>query len=217
MARQIRSVITDEALIKEKRGQIIRCTLRLFVEKGYNRTTARDLLKACKMSQGGLYSYIGTKIDILYLIMEQMQQMQQETIESLKRSTKDLSAGEALQESIKVYMAYADAYQDLIIFGHREIVNLPQNERRIVLDVEIQSVEYFESLLRRGIEAGEFDMKDPRLVAHNILLICDGWALRRWFLRKYYTVEQYSKEQIDIILEKVKVDSGVAQRAGLPL
>lgn len=58
----------------------------------------------------------------------------------------------------------------------------------------------------RGIESGEFNVSDPKLIAHNMMVVGHSWALRRWFLRKYWTFEKYVKEQTDIIMKEVGID-----------
>jgi len=57
-----------------------------------------------------------------------------------------------------------------------------------------------EKLLRWGVEAGEFKIDNPTVVAHNIIVLGHMWAIRRWFLRKCCTLEEYIREQAELIL-----------------
>jgi len=68
----------------------------------------------------------------------------------------------------------------------------------------------FEKLLTRGIEEGEFNIDDPRLIAHDIVVLGHAWALRRWHLRKHWTFKIYVKEQTDAMLRAVTVDKNTA-------
>jgi hypothetical protein len=72
----------------------------------------------------------------------------------------------------------------------------------------------FERLLTRGIEEGEFSIGDPRLVAHDIVVLGHAWALRRWHLRKHWTFKTYVKEQTDAMLRVITIDNntGVTNR-----
>jgi hypothetical protein len=74
---------------------------------------------------------------------------------------------------------------------------------KIVYTAESRIVQYYETLIRRGIESNEFKAQDPRLIAHNIVAIANAWANRGWYLRKYYTVDEYADEQIKMILEQL--------------
>src|SRR5882672_12384163 len=55
----------DETLQK-----ILKCSAKIFAEKGFHRTSVRDISRATKMSLAGLYYYFTTKEELLYLIQE---------------------------------------------------------------------------------------------------------------------------------------------------
>ena len=54
----------------EKLQQILKTSARIFAEKGFHRTSVRDISRAAKMSLAGLYYYFSTKEELLYLIQE---------------------------------------------------------------------------------------------------------------------------------------------------
>ena len=60
----------DESLIEKRRQQIIRGAVTLFKEKGFHRTTTREIAKAAGFSIGTLYEYIRTKEDVLYFVCD---------------------------------------------------------------------------------------------------------------------------------------------------
>jgi len=66
--KQIRTLSQNNTLIEERRNHIINCAIKVFSSKGYRGTTMRALAKTCRMSEGGLYRYIGSKDDIIHLI-----------------------------------------------------------------------------------------------------------------------------------------------------
>jgi len=72
----------------------------------------------------------------------------------------------------------------------------------------------FERLLPRGIEEGESSIDDPRLIAHDIVVLGHVWALKLWYLRKHWTFKTYVKEQTDAILRAVMMDknTGIANK-----
>ena len=55
----------------EKLQWILRTAAKIFAEKGFHRTSIRDISRATGMSLAGLYYYFGTKEELLYLIQEQ--------------------------------------------------------------------------------------------------------------------------------------------------
>jgi AcrR family transcriptional regulator len=54
----------------EKLQQILKTAAGIFAEKGFHRTSVRDIARATKMSLAGLYYYFTTKEELLYLIQE---------------------------------------------------------------------------------------------------------------------------------------------------
>ena len=55
----------------EKLQQILKSSAKIFAEKGFHRTSIRDIARATGMSLAGLYYYFRTKEELLFLIQEQ--------------------------------------------------------------------------------------------------------------------------------------------------
>src|SRR5699024_4011844 len=64
------SSVKDSKLIKKRRNQMIQGAITLFKEKGFHRTTTREIAKESGFSIGTLYEYIRTKEDVLYLVSD---------------------------------------------------------------------------------------------------------------------------------------------------
>ena len=54
----------------EKLQEILKASAKIFAEKGFHRTSVRDISRATDMSLAGLYYYFRTKEELLYLIQE---------------------------------------------------------------------------------------------------------------------------------------------------
>src|ERR1043165_9862953 len=54
----------------EKLQQILKTSAKIFAEKGFHKTSVRDIARATRMSLAGLYYYFTTKEELLYLIQE---------------------------------------------------------------------------------------------------------------------------------------------------
>ena len=52
----------------EKLQQILKASAKIFADKGFHRTSVRDISRATNMSLAGLYYYFTTKEELLYLI-----------------------------------------------------------------------------------------------------------------------------------------------------
>jgi TetR/AcrR family transcriptional regulator, cholesterol catabolism regulator len=54
----------------EKLQKILKASAKIFAEKGFHRTSVRDISRATRMSLAGLYYYFTSKEELLYLIQE---------------------------------------------------------------------------------------------------------------------------------------------------
>lgn len=206
----IRTFSSDEALVEERRNHIVRCSTRVFTKKGYDRTNMRELAKACEMSIGTLYHYFGSKEEILYSIIDSATSEQAAAMEEYAQELEALRPTAALMALIRKFYGWHDDNQDITLFTYQETKNLPANARQSIFDSEARISAVFESLLVRGISEGEFHMDDPRLIAHDIIVLGHAWAIRRWHLRKHWNFETYVKEQTEAILRTVTLGHSTA-------
>ncbi|MCX6005313.1 MAG: TetR/AcrR family transcriptional regulator [Chloroflexi bacterium] len=202
--RKIRTYSNDKDLVSQRRDQIVKVAAELIVKKGYNRISTRELAAALGMSTGGLYHYIGSKEDILYLLINFTSDLTEQGLKEFQRAGTGTAAKE-LEGAMRNYLNIVENYRDFHNFVNHVMLSLCLKDRRIVYEAESRIVEYFEDLIHRGIENKEFKVQYPKLMAHNIVAIANAWANRGWYLRKYYTVDKYASEQIKTILAQVVI------------
>ena len=68
--RPIPSLIKNQRLVEQRRRQIVQGAVDLFVRKGFHKTTAREIARACGLGIGTMYEYIQSKEDVLYLVCD---------------------------------------------------------------------------------------------------------------------------------------------------
>jgi len=201
--RKIRTFSNDAALVSERRAHIIKIAAELIVKKGYNNISTRELANALGMSTGGLYHYIGSKSDILYLIINFTSELTGHTLDRFANELKDARPVDQLRESLKVYFETVDYYRDFHNFVNHIMLSLTLRDRRIVYQAESRIIQFFESTLNSGIEKGDFRSVDAKILAHNIVAAANAWANRGWYLKKYYTLDKYTDEQVRLILGQI--------------
>ncbi len=192
-----------KSLAVDRRGQILRAAAALFIRKGYLSTSVRDIAGALSMNVATLYHYVGSKSNILGLFSEYTTGLIKKCAEENQSTVDSMEPRRALKYVIREYMKWVEEYQDLIIFWYQESRNLsPEHFRALKLQEEY-TIEIFRGLIERGIKSGKFKIKDPAMAANNIVVLCDMWAFRRWLLKDHYTLEQYTREQTDLMLAQV--------------
>ena len=200
--RKIRASSGDEELVRRRRQTIMDAALKVFLARGYEKATMRDIGKACGMTHGNLYNYISSKTDILHLICVNMA-VGAEILRPIRSDLSDASYTRILSECMTAYIQGCDPRRESLLFFNREVHKLSEEGRHILLDSDVDIVAFFEQLLREGMEAGEFRVSKPTLLAHNILMYGFDWAMRKWFLQQHYTLEEYTEEQVRLVLELV--------------
>jgi AcrR family transcriptional regulator len=210
MAVNIRTYSENPELVASRRQHIARCAACVFVKNGYERANVHEIAAACSMSVGTLYHYIGSKTDILHLVIEQALARKLEAIETISANSTAVSPTQALKQAFELICRRIDENQDITVFIYQETKNLEASARQGCLDMEMRCVAAVETLLTRGCATGDFSIRDIRAMAHNIMVTAEMWAFRRWSLRKSYTLEEYISEQTELILRAIGADKDAA-------
>ena len=104
---------------------------------------------------------------------------------------------------MRKYFSAVDGAQDTVLFWYHDTGNLqPASQAKLLENDELLG-EVFRKILDVGCQSGVFKQHDTTLMAHDIIVLGDMWAFRRWFLRKHYTFAQYAAEQADLILSAI--------------
>ena len=201
------SSIKDTNLITKRRNQIMKGALTLFKEKGYHRTTTREIANECGFSIGTLYEYIRTKEDVLFLVYEAINNHVYKHLESVMDLERPSISN--LITAIDSYYRLMDEMQEEVIILYQELKSLPSDVKEIVLNKEKEMV----LMLKRAILlCGEERVtdKEAELLANNIFVQGHMWGFRRWMLQKQFHLDEYINLQISFILQTLNLEKDVA-------
>lgn len=193
--------IKDPELVERRRRQIVAAAVQLFIEKGFHKTTTRQIAKAAGFSIGTLYEYVANKEDVLYLVCEAIHDQVEKGIGEVSSQAK--KGREALAAMIEEFFRICHRMSNFILLIYQETHALPEQWRKKVLRNEIRINGLIEDALKRIAASGgltHLDEKDLELMAHNISVMGHMWTFRRWSLARRYTLEEYIERQTAIIL-----------------
>lgn len=197
--REIQSSVKDESLIEKRRAQMIRGAVTLFKEKGFHRTTTREIAKAAGFSIGTLYEYIRTKEDVLYLVCDSIYDEVHARLDTL-----DIEKGtlQVLVTALEHYYGLIDDMQDEFVVMYQESKSLPKDALQYVLTKELEMVALFERLLSECADNGELELteKEIMMASHHLFVQGQMWAFRRWALRDF-TIEEFINMQTRFLLQ----------------
>ena len=221
--RKTQSAPRDDAAPRWKRRaadrprEILDAALTVFVEKGFAATKLDDVAVAAGISKGLLYRYFDTKAE---LFKEVIRQTLVTTIRDVGDRTR---ASETALAALDVFLqqltavaqdARRSAIPKLVI---SESGSFPELAVFYLAEVIGPGVQQLTSLIRRGIDSGEFRKADPELAAKSIiapLLLSVIW--RHTFARydsKRFDPDALIRQHRDILLHGLAVsESGAAKR-----
>lgn len=208
MYKSRRAFSSKEALAEERRRYIADRAFKVFAQVGYSRATMRQVYKACKMTSGGVYHYVGSKEHILRLIFHYKLSEGIRHFESLIAESERMDATEAIRTFIQMALKRVDDTQDFVLFVYRESGNLGKAVLKNLLEYDIAIITACEKLLQRGVAAGQFEIDDVNLVAQNMWHLCQMWGTRHWYLKQRYSLEEFTRKQTDFVLKKIVKASG---------
>ncbi|GAJ97285.1 LOW QUALITY PROTEIN: transcriptional regulator, TetR family [Geomicrobium sp. JCM 19055] len=175
--RYVPAMVKDEILIKKRREQMVKAAVKLFQEKGFHRTTTREIAKAAGFSIGTLYEYIESKEDVLYLVCDSIHDgVKTRFTEMLDRN---LPGRKRIEQLVRSLIHVMDELQDEVLImyqeskRYRKIINVCLNRDRSM-------TEGIRSVLIECREHGEIELSDleAQLLAENIMTkgICGRFA-----------------------------------------
>lgn len=193
----------DPQLVLQRREQIVRAATALFVKKGYHGTTTREIARESGLGTGTLYEYIASKEDILYLVCDMIHSEVEGRLDQV--ATPGETAAMQMPRLLEGFLRVIDALQDIVLLMYQETQSLPPTHMRYVLRREEAITERFAALIRRGIDDGSFTLAPDlvTLMAHNITVLGQMWAFRRWSLRHTYSLTAFIETQTSLIMREL--------------
>jgi len=202
-SKPIPSRVLDPQLVEARRLQIVRASVDLFVEKGFHKTTTREIAKASGLGIGTLYEYVQSKEDVLYLVCAYIHSEVEKRLAEVQTSS--LNGRDLLLMSIKRFFACVDELQDYVLLIYQETKSLPADTMKLVLQKEEAITHLFEQILEQGRADGSISIAEQnvKLIAHNIIVLGQMWTFRRWAIHQQYTLEEYTERQISLLLQEI--------------
>ncbi|HOJ51762.1 MAG TPA: TetR/AcrR family transcriptional regulator [Syntrophales bacterium] len=187
--------------VKERQMHIVKKAARLFFKKGYAQTTMRDIARATKINLGNLYNYIESKEDILCRIFY----MYHEPFSQWIEKEKILEIEDPLvqmERSVRKVVEMIYTYRKEILLMYRETRVLPPRFMKKVLATEGALVNFFEGILKKGVEKGLFKVTDPFFSANMMVFQMSLYALRSWNLKRY-SEEEIKKLMVESVMAPI--------------
>ena len=152
---------------------ILDTATRLFLQKGYDKTTLQDIIDATKLSKGAIYHHFASKEAILIAVVDRVGEAQSAMLAEV-RDRKGLTGAEKLREMFRtaVRLSFQGGILNMLPF-------LIENPKFMAL--QMQSIlgeaapDYILPILKEGIADGSIRADYPEQLAEVLLLMTDLW------------------------------------------
>lgn len=178
---EVESTIKNKDLILRRRQQIIKAASKLFFEKGFDRTTMREISRASGLTMGSLYDYVRSKDDILVLVYKDV--VQHFRFSLSEKEEKDWTADpQYLEVLLRRIMKQMYEMSKAVQLLYRESWTRRKDVHLQMREIDKELVARFTKLLLKGQKMGCFKMKNAAATADLIMLAIALPALREWSL-----------------------------------
>ena len=144
--------VKNPELVKKRRAQIIHAAMKLFAQKGFHKTTIRDIANKSGLSLGAIYEYIRRKEEIVVLNQEVFLDSAGERLrQSIQNVENPL---EKLRRLIHTELQMMNRYADYLLFVTRERHYLTEKTMNMTLQLERTRLSIFDEVLEECITAG---------------------------------------------------------------
>jgi len=204
---KIPTTIKDKELVEKRRHQLIRSGIKLFNEKGFHKTSLKEIAEVSGLSPGSIYTYISTKEDIFMLIQEALFNSAMDEIYRTIGDHKD--PVERLRLMLQAEFSVMRRWGDALRILYRESHILAKDTLKRVMRKEREHLSNLESILEECIEEGVFKDFNVRLVTNFINLMIYSWIIKRWDLDGHTTFLEMERAILDIIFNGLRREKTV--------
>ncbi len=170
---------------------IVNTTLKLSYKKGFDAMSLRDLSRESGLSMGALYSYFGSKEDLLSMIQYQGQL----AVERILRDHIDQGSGarDKLRSAIRTHLYLSELMKSWFYFFFMETKNLNKKYRKISVESELMTERVITDILKEGVREEVFAVDNIPLTGSVIKAMMQDWYLKQWkYAQRKISVEEYA-------------------------
>lgn len=177
----VRATIKKTELVEKRQKQICDTAVTLFTKNGYHGTSIRDIARASGLGIGPIYDYFRNKEEILFAVHKRIVELNYVKIHDSLAGLED--PVDKIKMAIKTQFDLVGELQDLYLLIYEEGHLLNAKFKREIMRIERNTISLFENILIEGQKKKIFRSFNCRIAANMIILLNQGWVLKRWDLK----------------------------------
>jgi AcrR family transcriptional regulator len=188
-----------EAQQERRRKEIANVSAHLFLEKGFNETSMREIAKAAGVGKSTLYDYFKSKEEILisYFRSETMKI----TDQARQIAEQEISVSEKLRRIMRLHLTYLVDNKLFYLKLTLEVQRLTMSGQQEIQTIRYAYQDMLRGLIEEGIQTGEFRPVNPLLAARSIFTLL---AIAVFTSRPTGTPEEMLQDAMEIFFNGVR-------------
>lgn len=150
--------------------------LTLFAQRGYHSTSMDDIGRFIGVKGPSLYNHLKSKQEILVDIMVTTME---ELLASFEVANSTGGPTERLRNVMSAHVRYHATHPRDVRIGNREIPNLDEPARELVLSLRREYESRWRDLIQEGLDSGDFSIPSIRVAVYAILEM--GIGVAQWY------------------------------------
>jgi len=191
--------LTEEEQAK-RRHEIFHQVVNVFLKKGFQETSMREIAEAAGLGKSTLYDYFKTKDEILVYYFED--QLNDLTEEAQKIAVRNDAADRRLQEIMEMYLEYMQANKSLFMKISLEAQRLKLESQKQIQEKRHAYQDLIRTLINEGIREGVFRKVNSLLAAR---LLISAMAPVIFGSRSTGSPQEMMKDTLDIFFKGIEV------------
>lgn len=191
--------LTEEEQAK-RRHEIFHQVVNVFLKKGFQETSMREIAEAAGLGKSTLYDYFKTKDEILvYYFEDQINDLAEE---AQKIAMQNQSADSRLRQITQMHMEFLQANKNLFMKLSMEIQRLKQGSQNKIQEKRHAYQDLIRALIDEGIREGVFRKVDSLLAAR---ILITSLAPAVFTSRPTGASQEIVKETLDIFFKGIEM------------
>jgi AcrR family transcriptional regulator len=191
--------LTEEEQAR-RRHEILHKVMNIFLKKGFQETSMREIAEAVGLGKSTLYDYFKTKDDILLYFFED--QLNDLTEAAQQIAVQNKPADQRLREIIQMHMELLQSNKSLFMKMSMEAQRLKPESQKRIQEKRYSYQDLIRALIEEGIREGAF-RKVNSLLAARILVT--SMAPVVFTSRPTGTLQDMTRETLDIFFKGIEI------------
>ncbi|MBE0446811.1 MAG: TetR/AcrR family transcriptional regulator [Actinobacteria bacterium] len=184
------------------RLKIMASAAKVFNEKGFDNTSIQDIANDAGIAKGTIYYYVEKKEDLLLsLIRFAKVRLFAKIGKGIEKAT---TASEKIEIIIRNHLKIVKTVGPVMPFFAQSLVSNDSRVREIMAGFRREYLNRLESIIKEGIQSGEFRQVDPGRAAVAILGLVIGQALQFKLFTGKINTKEIAENTIDIAINGLR-------------